>query len=879
INERENKKITQLAISVNVNKLSDNQIQFFSDKVYLYDTNKKTYSEAILKGNSTIPLSGLQLISSNEYVTYVFGERNIFELNNRTKVMNTIFTLTEPNSIITSVTRDKNSNFWIGTTEGLITYNTLTYETKKIKTNLFSNVSSVKYDKNNRIWIGTQGMLFCYIIKKDKFVLLGESDGAFSNEYLPRPTLQSKSGDIYMGGVMGLVRINKDILFEDAPQPTIVLTDVLLNGVPVNPSDIINASLSIPWSHTSLGIKVMAREEDVFREKLFKYSVVGLNNQYFETYEHSLTLYTLPSGNYEIMVSCNTKDGSWSIPMKILSLSVTPPWWKSAWFITFLILFTIGCIALTIRYVIRFKERKLKWEMKEHEQKTYEEKVRFLINISHELRTPLTLIYAPLKRMLKEEIKDEKLVAQLNGIYKQTRQMKSIINMVLDVRKMEVGEDSLHLLPHPLNQWLSAIADDFIDEFKAKNIQLLYDFDTSLEEVSFDEDKCEIVISNLLMNALKFSDSNTSITLSTKKTSNKVRISIKDQGIGLGGIDTSKLFTRFYQGNHDRQGSGIGLSYAKMLVEMHGGNIGAISNEDKGSTFYFELPLTNATVDLSYQPKPYLNELLYSPEEEEITTNDFSTKEYTLLVVEDEPELREFLRETLSEYFKQVYTAENGVVALTVINQASPSIVISDVMMPKMNGFELCKNIKKNIEISHIPVILLTARNDSGSTSLGYKMGADAYLAKPFDTEFLMILIRNQLKNREQMKARYKNFGLTIDPKEISFSSADEKFLLKFNNLIVNNISNMNLDVQFVADNIGMSRASLYKKTKVLTNMTVSDYINKYRIEKAMQLVLSDVNLATIAEQTGFGSQRYFSTLFKQATGITPTQYRESHKA
>ncbi|MEG2573431.1 MAG: helix-turn-helix domain-containing protein, partial [Bacteroides sp.] len=194
-------------------------------------------------------------------------------------------------------------------------------------------------------------------------------------------------------------------------------------------------------------------------------------------------------------------------------------------------------------------------------------------------------------------------------------------------------------------------------------------------------------------------------------------------------------------------------------------------------------------------------------------------------------------------------------------------------------GFELCKNIKKNIEISHIPVILLTARNDSGSTALGYKMGADAYLAKPFDTEFLMIIIRNQLKNREQMKARYKNFGLTIDPKEVSFSSVDEKFLLKLTDIIVNNISNINLDVQFVADNIGMSRASLYKKIKVLTNISVSDYITKYRIEKAMQLLeQSDINLATIAEQTGFGSQRYFSTVFKQVAGVTPTQYREGHR-
>lgn len=879
INENKNAELSQLAISVNVNKSSDNQIQFLADKAYSYNMAEKTYKELKLSSKKTISTSSLHLISSNEYVTYLFGERNIFELNNRTGTMTIVYTQAEYNEIIYSVCRDNKNNFWIGTSKGLIQYNTLSGSSKRIESKLFQGVSSLIYDKNNRIWIGTQGLLFCYVITENKFVLLGESDGASPNEYIARPTLLSKSGDIYMGGVMGLVRIAKGIQFEDTSHLSIELTDILLNGVSVNIADKAEANISIPWNHTSIGIKVMAREEDVFRKKIFRYNIIGLNNQFIESYDHTLTLNTLPAGNYEIMASCSTKDGSWSFPVKVLSLSVTPSWWKSKWFILSVIVFIVGSTVLTIRYVIRKKESKLKWEIKEHEQKSYEEKVRFLINISHELRTPLTLIYAPLKRLLNNNIKDENLNKQLTGIYKQARQMKNIINMVLDIRKMEVGQDALHLKPHLLNEWIRSIADDYQNELEAKNVRLIYDFDKSIQTLSFDENKCENVFSNLLTNAMKFSEPDTTITISTCKAGNMVRISVKDQGIGLSGVDTSKLFTRFYQGNHDRKGNGIGLSYAKILVEMHGGSISAISNEDRGATFYYELPLTNTVEDISCQPGSYLNELLYSPKKTETESLEFSTKEYSLLVVEDEPELLKFLKEALNEHFKKVYTAANGEEALAYIQQTSPDLVISDVMMPKMDGLELCKRIKTNIEISHIPVVLLTARSDSESTSFGYKIGADAYLSKPFDIEFLMILVRNQLRNRDQIKSKYKHLGPVVDPKEITFSNTDEKFLLKLNDIIAENISNVNMDVQFITDKIAMSRASLYNKMKALTNMSIVDYINKFRVEKAIQLLVStDLNMTEIAEKIGFNNQRYFSTVFKQITEITPSKYREKYR-
>lgn len=880
INEQENDQICRSGISVNLNRFAKDKIHFFADKIYVYDTTTKAFSTVSLAGEKYISISSLQKVYSNEYITYLAGQHHLFELNNKKNTLSVLYTLKDRSTFITSVCRDDNGNFWIGTTNGLLCYNPLLYSTQKIETKLFHEVSSLTFDKKGRIWIGAQGMLFAYIIKENKFVILGESDGAYPNEFLNKPVIQAQSGDVYMGGVMGLMRISSNIDLEENTQPSIELIDVLLNGASVI-SQISNTdpSLEIPWNHTSLLIKNMAREEDVFRKKMFRYHVRGLNKEYIETYDHTINLYSLPAGSYEIIISCSTRDGSWSSPVNVLSLSVTPPWWQSTWFILLSILVILSGIVLAAMIVIRRKENKLKWEMKEHEQKTYEEKVRFLINISHELRTPLTLIYAPLKRLLNGEIGDSNLKKQLTGVYKQAKQMKNIINMVLDVRKMEVGHDTIHLQPHQLNEWLFSIAEDFKNEFEARDIRLIYDFDEAAGDVSFDEGKCEIVLSNLLMNALKFSQADTEIMLSSRIIGDRVRISVKDQGIGLGTVDVSKLFTRFYQGNHDRKGSGIGLSYAKMLIEMHGGIIGAIDNEDKGATFYFELPLTNAVEEVSCKEKPYLNELLYSSAETPPEANDFVTTPYSILIVEDEPELRSFLKESLRESFKNIYTAEDGVNALEIINQYQPDLVVSDVMMPRMDGFELCKRIKESIDISHIPVILLTARNDSESTSLGYKLGADAYLSKPFDIEFLQTLIRNQLRNREYIKSRYKNSAMIISPEEMTFSNADEKFLLKLNALIHENLSNPELDVKFITDNIGMSRASLYNKVKSLTDMGVNDYINKFRIEKAIQLLIhTDMNIMEVADLTGFNNQRYFSTVFKQATGSSPSKYKEEHK-
>ena len=879
LNERRNEQIAHSGISVNVDYFDTDKIHLFADKIYMYDKRAASFSVAHVADSSRY-YGTVQRFYSDRDVTYLFGRNYILKLDNKKNDAFCILSL-EYKAYINAACCDEKGNFWIGTNQGLLYYNVYSHALRSVKTNMFREITSMVYSDKG-LWIGAEGMLFRYSIAENKFFIYGESDGASPNEYLFKPTLVSRTGDIYMGGVTGLLRIDGQ-RYKEYVQPSplsVELTDVVLDGVSamkdINDSD---RGLCIPWDHTSLVVKTMVREKDVFRKKMFRFSIEGLDRSDIESYDHTLTLHSLPVGKYRIMASCSTQDGGWSRPNCILSLEVVPPWWEQPWFVIVLVLVIALACYLVMAYIIRKKEDRLQLEMKERERKVYEDKVRFLINISHELRTPLTLIYAPLKRLLGGKFTDNELKLQLTRIFKQARQMRNIINMVLDMRRMEVGYEALHLLPHPLNEWIESVVGDFAEEFRTKGIMLFFRADERVDNVSFDKGKCEIVLSNLLMNALKFSQEGTTVIVSTERRDGCVRVSVKDEGIGLSDSDFTHLFTRFYQGEHQMSGSGIGLSYSKTLLELHGGKIGAYNNEGKGATFWFELPLTERDMDVVCDPGTYLNDIQYLDTEMEVCVEerDFPLHQYSILIVDDEREIRSFIKDSFGSIFKQVYTAEDGRDGLDVVRQWQPDLVISDIMMPRMDGFEFCRELKSDIQISHIPVILLTARDNPESLSAGYKLGADFYLSKPFDNEMLLTIIRNLLRNREQIKSYYRNaVPVSIAPKDQTFSNADEQFLMKLNGLVMENLDNSELDVKYLTVEIGMSRASLYNKVKALTGLGVNDYINRIRIEQAMQLLANTgLSVTEISERTGFSSSRYFSTSFKQFTSMTPSEYKE----
>lgn len=861
---------------VNLYATKDN-IYILGAKVYIY--NKHTRQTSILYAPQ-IDIQrqiAMQAIYSDDTHLYLMGTNNLFKLNFKTNELSSLVNMKEGDDF-TSACRDDKGNFWIGSNFGLLFYNKQTGKTEKIHTNLFNSVSSLAYDKKGKVWIGAQNMFFAYIINEKRFVILDESDGVPSNELIFTPIPALRTPNLYMGGTMGLVRINTDIIFESNSSPILKLLEVKLNGKSTL-KQVNNNCISIPWNHSSFNIKVIADEKNSFRKHLFRYVITGKDKMVIESYLQTLELGTLASGEYTISVSCDTSNGEWSQPTEILTIIVSPPWWKSTWFIILCIFFAFLVAGMVFFSLIRKKENRLKREMREHEKKIYEEKIRFLINISHELRTPLTLIYASLKRILNKEVKQDELPEYLQGAFKQANQMKDIINIVLDTRKMEVGQEVLHISSHPLHKWIQEVAETFQTASKAKEIEITYDFDDSIQSIAYDDTKCKVVLSNLIMNALKYSPNQTRIVIKTIRTNESIQIHVQDQGIGLDNVDIKKLFTRFYQGKHNEGGSGIGLSYAKMLIDLHGGRMGAFNNKDRGATFFYEIPANLQEQEVSCPQHSYLNELLSSPEEEEkIESGAFSLQGYSLLIVEDKQDLREFLKNALKDKFKKIYQAENGLVALEVIKQQQPDIIVSDVMMPQMNGYQLCKEIKENLNISHIPVILLTARADSESQMLGYKLGADAYLPKPFEMEMLLSVIQNQMRNREYIKSRYRGNQFILSPQEATFSNADEQFMIKLNEMIDQNLSQPDLDVKFLTAQMAMSRTSLYNKVKELTGMGANDYINRRRIDKAIILLTqSDMSITEISEQVGFTYQRYFSTLFKEMKGMTPSQFRAQH--
>lgn len=877
--EEINKQLYFSGKTVNLYQSNPESVLLLTNHIYRYDIASKQFRAATEEEG--IEITGtVHPIAHDDRFTYINDIHRIYALDRKTNKLNTLLAL-PPNMVINSASLDEKGIFWVGGSYGLIAFSPQTGEYKHIETNLFGEVNSVICDPKGKVWIGTEGMLFAYLIKEEKFILFGESDGAILNEYLYKPRWVSTAGDVYMGGVNGLLCIDHDLSIRTSESPQLQLTGIRINGEPAtnelkeNP-----ARITVPWDNTRIAIRIMSREQDIFRKKRYRYHIAGLDEQNVDSYDPELVLRLLPPGTYHILASCSTQNGGWTPLQQVLTLTVLPPWYKSWWFILLCVLLVSGSIIACFIITLRRKENKLKWAMKEHEQQVYEEKVRFLINISHELRTPLTLIHAPLSRILKSLSRADTNYLPLKSIHRQSQRMKDLLNMVLDVRKMEVGESKLQLHPYSLNDWIRETSQDFVCEGETHYIRFNYQLDEQIGLISFDKDKCEIILSNLLINALKHSPEDSEIIIISKlyPEENKVRISVTDQGCGLAQVDTQKLFTRFYQGNNEQSGSGIGLSYSKILAELHGGSIGAIDNADtKGATFFFELPRNHEDTEIICQPKAYLNELIASPAGKVSSAGRevYDISKYSVLVVDDNTDLLEFLQEALSGSFKKIYTATDGIEALDILTKYQPDVVVSDVMMPRMNGYELCKKIKENVEISHIPVILLTARGDQQSQLDGYKNGADAYLTKPFEVDVLLELVRNRLRHREETKTRYLNVGF-ISPEDSTFSQADEKFLIKINKIIADNLDNTDLNIMFICKEIGMSRASLYNKLKAITDMGANDYVNKLRMEKAILLVTTtDLTVTEIAEKVGFSTPRYFSTAFKQYTGETPTSYKK----
>ena len=527
---------------------------------------------------------------------------------------------------------------------------------------------------------------------------------------------------------------------------------------------------------------------------------------------------------------------------------------------------------------------------KEHQEEINQMKMRFFINISHELRTPLTLILTPLQEII-NKISDRWTRNQLEYIQRNANRLLHLVNQLMDYRRAELGVFELKAKKGNAHQ---LIQDNFLFYDKlARHKKITYTLHSELEdkEVLFDANYLELIVNNLLSNAFKYTESGQSITVTLKEENGWLLLQVSDTGIGIPINKQGKIFERFYQIESEHVGSGIGLSLVQRLIELHHGRIELDSEENKGSTFSVYLPQ-----DLSvYKPSELASNDELNEEEQVYSTNSKAMyfidtekvenesvesgdkKRGTILIVEDNNEIRRYLSNGLADLFNTL-EAGNGEEALEKLKDNEVDVIVTDVMMPVMNGIKLCKNVKQNIRTCHIPVIILSAKTDIKDQMEGLQMGADDYIPKPFSLAILTTKIQNMMRTRRRMLEKYAK-SLEVEPEKITFNAMDEALLKRAMAIVEKNMDNIEFSTDEFAREMNMSRSDLHLKLKAITGESTIDFIRKIRFNEAAKLLKDGrYTVAEVSTMVGFNTPSYFATSFKKYFGCLPTEYIKKSK-
>ena len=819
----------------------------------------------------------------------------IYEIDYRTLLARLILQSQEnSNNTIACVEEDSRGVIWACSPDELICYDPRVNKISHVIDSKDNGVfMSMSIDKHDRLWITTdKTMMLMYDTNnkelKEPYSYYGRDCGTMLN-FLAGFNLLSDEGLIYFPHTSGLMIINPEdvnIKYNSDPYP-IALTKIVLDGVIHESSAKGNRgkALNIPNRFSLLDVHVAVNQFDPTRPIALKYTLLKKGRPYpvSETVTSS-SVFSIPKsthGQFTLKVSQHTIQG-WSEPQEIISFNVARPFIMTlpAYL---LIIALIASISVTISKVsISLKQIDMDRAMNAQENKHKDEKISLLSNLAHELRTPLSLIYNPVKDMLEEKAVKGIDYDRLERIFNQVQKMTEMVNMILDKGTNDISKSDIVIEKVDLNEWLGKIVEDFKIDCYAKGLKTQFVPFEQLGQVDMDPKMVEVAVNNIMTNAIKYSDTGT-ITVSTGRERGKVWIKFHDEGRGFT-CKPEELFKRYYRERENTPGYGLGLSYAKLMIELLDGTIKAEKNSGPGSTFTIELPDNLGEKSLAVQTvKPQIPVITENTDfgtiEEPAQTEEvnFDTKSMTLLIVDDQDDILQFIKDEYASLFKTIYTAHDGKEALDLIRQRMPNVVVSDIMMPRMNGFELCKTIKTDLELSSIPVILLTSRSDPKNQDMGYKMGADSFLPKPFDSKLLYKIIRSQLKNRFEIKRQYATSFFTAISEDQTFSAADEQFVLKLNRFIRENLSNTMLGVDMIVDHMNVSRTTLFNKMNNLVGASTNKYIRRIRIDVAKEMLTkTNKSVGTIAEETGFSESQYFSTVFKQETGMTPSQFKDS---
>jgi signal transduction histidine kinase/DNA-binding response OmpR family regulator/ligand-binding sensor domain-containing protein len=802
--------------------------------------------------------------------------------------------LKNENQHYTTIFKDSRGIIWIGTQDGLHIWQPLKTELHTLFTDdglVNNSIKGIVEDKQGLIWVTTAGGVSRIVVdtkeKKLRFSItnFNHLDGVIENEFSVSATFVSKKGLLLMGGVNGFNSINLQKTWLSKPLSKPLFTGLNLFENPVKLGESYDGNvilknaiattnrIALNYNQNFINVAFSALNYVNPTQTYYRYRLEGVDDNWREIVAKNGTgsaSYTnLAPGTYVLKVKAASNSREWSKEYAEIKIVVNPPFWKRPIAYVLYLAITLLLLYLSLSYYKRWTHQQL---TRKNEEKLNEMKFSFFTNVSHEFRTPLTLIITPLESILKE-IKTTALESRIKLVHRHALNLQHLVNQLLDFRRLEISGEQLNLT---FGDWVDFVM-QFEDLFGKSAQEKQIDFSIQSEKTTlfmyFDKDKLYKIINNLLSNAFKFTPSGGTIKVCLSfPNSDVVQLEVIDSGLGILENDLPNIFNRFYQATLTHGGSGIGLHLVKEYVELHMGTIIAESEPNIKTIFSVRIP-TNLV------PSKTDSEILIVDSEDAIANQNMETtsKKETLLVVEDNDDLRHFLVMELSPKYKVFEAADGGEGGKLALSK-SPDLIISDVMMPKVDGVELCKRIKSNVQTSHIPVILLTARTSEELKMTGYQSGADEYLAKPFNLEMLLLRIEKLIVQKNQRQSTFSK-KLEVNPKEITITSIDEQLIEKALAYLEKNMGNPDYSVQQFSQDLGMDRTVLYKKMHSISGLAPSEFIRSIRLKRAAQLLIQgQYSVAEVAEKVGFNTQKYFSKYFKEAFGVSPSKYAPDDK-
>jgi signal transduction histidine kinase/ligand-binding sensor domain-containing protein/DNA-binding response OmpR family regulator len=810
---------------------------------------------------------------------------------------------------VSVIHRDKNGTLWIGTNGGgLNKYNPkdkafIRFREKDGLPN--EMICGILEDDAGNLWISTYKGLSRFDPQNENFRNFGVEDGLQGNEFNNWAFCKSKNGTMYFGGTDGVSFFHPDSLKDNLVIPPVVITDFQLLHKPVqigyDPNwerTILQTSIAetkqidLKYDDNIISLEFSALDFNNPERNQYIYILEGFDKNWTRTTakRRFVTYTNLDPGEYTFRVKGSNNDEIWNEAGTSLKIIIHPPWWATWWSYILYGFVSILIFASSTRFYLNRQRLRTQLDLEQVHAKKLEEvdrmKSNFYANISHEFRTPLMLILGPVEKLI-SKVKDEDSQKQAGLIKGNAKRLLTLINQLLDLSRLEAGKLKLNASKGNIAQFVKGLAMEFESIAERKDISLKVLMEKEDVEAYFDKEKLEKIITNLMSNAFKFTPSGGRITVKLSETStNQVEIIIRDSGIGIPQSELSKIFDRFYQvdGSHTREheGTGIGLALTKELVELHKGNIFVDSVEGHWTEVKLNFPLGRehltdaeiiATADFEMRKVENVDEFTKEDSEAGDLLNDNLIDKTIVLVVEDNPDVREYIKDALKEYY-HVEEAANGEQGLRKAEKCIPDLIISDIMMPKMDGYEMTRRIRQDEKTSHIPIILLTAKSDKDSRLEGLGLGADDYLIKPFDSDELLARIKNLIETRRRLQEKFGTGAAILQkPEKANLSCLDEQFMNRIMMVVDEHLAEEEFSIEEFGKDVGMSRSQMHRKLKALTGKSASVYLRTVRLAKAKQMIEEKKGtISEISYWVGFASPAYFSRCFKDEFGFTPSE-------